>query len=422
MTKLEMRKYRMRNRKAINLLLSIFSTLFLLTTFYYFIIRNAHSPFLGISWTTNGMALLVYYYSYTFRWLSKGIQLEKYEKARVYGLIPSFNEQPELLNQTIHSILNQSFEVTEIHVVDDGSTPAVVPFDHPKVIWHRQENKGKRHAQACALNTIDPENVDFILTVDSDSVLERHALEKLLLSFEQDEEVMGSTGFVLTRNFRKNLITRLSDLNIGISCLVTRPSRSLTGSLETTSGALSLYKKEILFDHLPHYLSSGTYSDDRQLCLYSAIVGKAIGIQEAIVYSDMPETFSGLLKQRQRWGKGGWKYFPYQVSHLSVVDLIFPFIGMVQWLSVPIFLVAVVASIVVQQYSFILLYLVVRLVIRYVEAAMYLLGAPHLGSLEKFFTWFFLTPIEMCLTSFVLVFVKYHSLVTIGEESWLTRK
>lgn len=422
MTKYKRKGEWMKNRKIINSILCLFSTVFLLSVFYFFIIQRVDSFYLGIAWSVSGVALLVYYYSYTFRWLPKDIQIEKYKEARVYGLIPAFNEEPELLNQTIRSILNQSVEVTEIHVVDDGSTPPVVPFDHPKVVWHRQENKGKRHAQACALTTIDPIDVDFILTVDSDSVLEEHALEKLLLSFEKDEEVMGCTGFVLTRNFRKNLITRLSDLNIGISCLVTRPSRSLTGSLETTSGALSLYKKEILFDHLPHYLTSGTYSDDRQLCLYSAIRGKAIGIQEAIVYSNMPEQFSGLLKQRLRWGKGGWKYFPYQVSHLSLVDLIFPFIGMVQWLAAPIFLAAMVVSIVVQNYSFLIFYLLVRMVVRYVESAMYLLGAPHLKSMEKFVTWLFLTPLEMLLTSFVFVFVKYYSLITIGEESWLTRK
>ncbi|KAF1299214.1 hypothetical protein BAU15_00790 [Enterococcus sp. JM4C] len=411
----------MKNRKVINSLLCLISTVFLCAIFYYFFIKNAYSPYLAIIWVVNGLALLVYAYSYTFRWLPKDLRLDKYKEARVIGLIPAFNEEPELLEQTIYSILNQSYEVDAVHVVDDGSVPAVVPFDHPKVIWHRQENKGKRHAQACALEKINPETVDFILTVDSDSVLEEDALEKLLLSFEKDDEVMGCTGFVITKNFRKNLITRISDLNIGIACIVTRPSRSLTGSLETTSGALSLYKKEILFDNLPHYLSSGTYSDDRQLCLYSAIEGKAIGIQEAVVYSDMPEKVSGLLKQRQRWGKGGWKYFPFQVTNLSYVDLIFPFLGMVQWLAAPVFLVAVVVSLFVQQYSFIIIYLLVRLVIRYIEAAMYLLGSSHMNPLEKFLTWLLITPIEMLLTSFVLVFVKYHSLITIGEEGWLTR-
>ena len=45
-------------------------------------------------------------------------------------------------------------------------------YHHPRVFCHRQENQGKRHAQANILKKIDPATVDFIMTVDSDTLLD----------------------------------------------------------------------------------------------------------------------------------------------------------------------------------------------------------------------------------------------------------
>ncbi|OJG45626.1 hypothetical protein RV04_GL001915 [Enterococcus hermanniensis] len=377
--------------------------------------------FLILPWGIYGLVLLVCFFSYTFRWLPKQTKIDTLKEARVIAIIPAYNEDPELLKNTIRSIQEQTFKVQEIHVVDDGSVPEVKPYEAKDVVWHRQENKGKRHAQGCAINHIEEQTVDFILTVDSDSVLAKNAVEKLIMAFEADKEVMGATGFVVTRNYNTNWITRISDINIGVSCFVTRASRSITGSLETTSGALSMYRKEILFDNLPHYLNSGTYSDDRQLCMYSEIAGKAIGVQEALVFSDMPTTFKGLWNQRKRWGKGGWKYFPFQVTNLSVVDLFFPFLGMVQWTTVPAFYLIVAVALSQGHYNFIYFYIVLKLSTRYLEAAIYLLGSPHMKSGEKFLSWLFITPFDFFLTTFVLVFAKFSALFALREDHWLTR-
>lgn len=396
-------------------------TAIVLMTLYFLLYKESYPFVLIIPWSVYGFVLLLCFFSYTFCWLPKRTKIEKLKDSRIIAIIPAYNEDPELLRNTICSIQEQTFDVQEIHVVDDGSDPAVEMFECEGIIWHRQVNKGKRHAQGCAIKKIDEDNVDFILTVDSDSVLAKDAVEKLLIAFEVDEEVMGATGFVVTRNYDTNWITRISDINIGVSCFVTRPSRSLTGSLETTSGALSMYRKEILFDNLPHYLNSGTYSDDRQLCMYSEIAGKAIGVQEALVFSDMPTTFKGLWNQRKRWGKGGWKYFPFQVTNLSIVDLFFPFLGMVQWITVPAFYVIVAVALSQGYYNFIYFYIVLKLSTRYLESAIYLLGSPHMKSWEKFWSWLFVTPFDFLLTTFVLVFAKFSALFALRENHWLTR-
>ncbi|MGY3778649.1 glycosyltransferase family 2 protein [Isobaculum melis] len=410
----------MRNRFFLNLMISITMTI-IFAVVLWVLFLNQSSYVTTFVWISGAIIVLIFFYTYTFRWLPKNAKLDKLKNAKVVAIIPAFNEDADLLKATILSIKRQSYSVAEIHVVDDGSKPAVIPFDCPGVHWHVQENKGKRLAQALALKSIDSETTDFILTVDSDSVLEDDAVYQLMLAFEQDEKLKGCTGFVVTRNYNHNLITRISDLNIGISCVITRPSRSITGSLETTSGALAMYRKEIFFDNIDHYITAGTYSDDRQLCLYCVMTGKATGVQESVVYSAMPETFSGLVNQRKRWGKGGWKYFPFQVTNLSVVDLFFPFIGMVQWLATPVFMVTFFYAIWVGYYPFVIFYIIMRLTIRYLEAALYLIGAPHMKPLEKFATWLLITPLEVVLSSFILVVVKFMSLLSLKEDGWLTR-
>lgn len=411
----------MKNRKGWNILISLVMTAIVLITLHFLLYEESYPLILIVPWSVYGVVLILCFFSYTFRWLPKKTKIEKLENSKIIAIIPAYNEDPELLKNTIRSIQEQSFSVQEIHVVDDGSIPAVVPFASEGVIWHRQINKGKRHAQGCAIKQIDENTVDFILTVDSDSVLAKDAVEKLVLAFEADEKIMGATGFVVTRNYDKNWITRVSDINIGVSCFVTRPSRSLTGSLETTSGALSMYRKEILFENLTHYLNSGTYSDDRQLCMYSEIAGKAVGVQEALVFSDMPTTFKGLWNQRKRWGKGGWKYFPFQVTNLSIIDLFFPFLGMVQWATVPAFYVIVAVALSQDYYNFIYFYIVIKLSTRYLESAIYLLGSPHMKTREKLLSWLFVTPFDFFLTTFVLVFAKFAALFALREDHWLTR-
>ena len=84
---------------------------------------------------------------------------------RVVAVVPTYNEDPELLHACIRSLLAGTVVPDVIHVVDDGSSVPAPPFVHPKVIWHIQTNQGKRVAQVNAL--LDEPTADFILTVDS---------------------------------------------------------------------------------------------------------------------------------------------------------------------------------------------------------------------------------------------------------------
>src|SRR5699024_2977813 len=148
-----------------------------------------------------------------------------------------FNENPEALHDTVRSLLAGTRVPDEIHVVDDGSDVPLEPFEHPRVHWHRQPNGGKRVAQGHALRQAG--DADFVLTVDSDSTVDRAAVERLL-QVMSDDRVQAATGLPLARN--RQWLPRIIDLEIASICLTYRAARSRLGSLTTCSGALSIYR------------------------------------------------------------------------------------------------------------------------------------------------------------------------------------
>lgn len=355
------------------------------------------------------------------RGYTKGGLNETDTSKKVVAIIPSYDETTEALHATVHAILNQTYPIDKIYVIDDGSQKPVVAFPNERVVWARQKNKGKRHAQAFALSLMNEDEVDFVLTVDSDSVIEKTAIEKMMFRFQEDEELQAITGLVLTRNFRENVLTRLSDLNIALSCIISRPIRSAFGALETTSGALSLYKKELLFDNVENYLTSGTYSDDRQLCYYGVLEGKVVAATDIVVYSDMPNTLPGTRRQRTRWAKGSWKFFPKQMRHLPWKKKIFPIVSMFQVLSlIPLF-IFLIYCLITGAYIYIIIFFTIRLSIKYCETALYTFQEKRMSKKEQFFTWLLITPLELLYGIFMLSYVKYKALFLLSDDNWSTR-
>lgn len=243
----------------------------------------------------------------------------------------------------------------------------------------------------------------------------------MLHHFAQNENLNGITGVVLTRNFRQNLVTRMADLNIALSCMISRPIRSVFGALETTSGALSMYKKEILFDNLTDYLTSGTYSDDRQLCFYSVLTGDAIAKTDLIVHSDMPTTLKTTVKQRLRWAKGSWRFFPKQMKHLSWQKKIFPIVSMIQTLSVyPIYLFLLYLTL-DGQLSPLVLYLLIRSIIKLLYTYLYVRAEERMSLSEKILTLVIIAPLELLFSLLVLPYLKLKALFYLEDEDWATR-
>jgi hyaluronan synthase len=342
-------------------------------------------------------------------------------EGRVIAIVPTYNDEPELLYNCVWSLIQQSRPPDEIHVVDDGSTNPVEPFDHPLVHWHTKPNGGKRDAQAWVLYRLDRQTTDYLLTVDGDSVLDYHATEHLLRSMSEPK-IQAATGLILVRNRAENLLTRLTDLNIGTSCLMIRTSRSVIGAVETTSGALAMYRADVIFDNLDDYVSSGTNGDDRRLTLYALLRGEVVVVNEAIVHSAMPTKVGDMYRQRLRWGKSGWQAIPFSVTNLSGKQLFFPLLSLVQWVVFPIMVLwAILSTVLWGDGLHVLMAFGVYMFIRYGETSLYMITRPGQETWSKLWTWLFLTPLETAVNLGVTRPAKYHALLKLKNRGWETR-
>jgi hyaluronan synthase len=390
------------------------------------IYRQAHDPVVLIYWWIGNSALLFCMVAFM-----KGRRFLHLEVAhgRVLAIVPAYEENPVELNACVRSILDQrGAEATEVHVVDDGSVDSPVQtWQHPRVFWHRKPNGGKRDSQCYVLDQLDPEDFDYILTVDGDSVLDPDALAHQLRAFSRPQ-VMATTGMVLVSNVNVNLLTRLADINIGTSCVMMRASRSLLGTLETTSGALAVYRAHIVFKHKDRYRNAGTYGDDRCLAMYSALEGEVVGVNEAVVWSSMPTDAKTTYRQRLRWSKSWWCMIPFVLTNMvKFRQMFFPLFGLMQLTIAPITIGFALVSIFLGalrgdvHWAPIALYAAIYLLVRYAQVALYMVERPGMSIGQKVWSLLALTPLEAVYNLFFLNPTKYIALVKLRDHGWGTR-
>jgi len=349
-------------------------------------------------------------------------------EGRVLCIVPAYNERPEGLRGTVIALLRQTISV-DIVVIDDGSQIPVIPIvTHPRVTWLRQDNVGKRGAQVAVLRRFDRDDYQFVLTVDSDSEPFPDACEQLLRALH-NPKIQAATGMIYIRNHRDSWVSMAADLDIGTSCVMMRASRSMLGALETTSGALALYRSSLLYDHLDAYSVECGTGDDRWLALRALRRGEVVAVAEALVETDMPITLRGTYKQRLRWSRSWWWMIPYVFKFLHGKQLASPFYGITQLLVTPLMTTYIVMATAlsmgtryVHHWYVLLVYASAYVVVRYGLSALYLINRPRLSLGRKLFLWAVGTPAAVLLNIILLMPTRYIALGRLFDNRWQTRE
>ena len=346
----------------------------------------------------------------------------------VLCIVPAYNEDPIGLRKTVIALVEQTVPV-DIVVIDDGSQIPVVPsVIHPRVRWMWQENTGKRGAQVAVLKQYLPTEYDFILTVDSDSEPYPDACEQLLRAM-QNPKIQAATGMIYVRNHSNNWISLAADIDIGSSCVMMRASRSMLGALETTSGALALYRSRLLYDHLAGYAVECGTGDDRWLALRALRRGEVVAVAEALVETEMPTTVRGTYKQRLRWSRSWWWMMPYVLKFLSPKQMLSPLYGVTQLVVTPImvgYILFTTAATVGDRYeahaTTLAIYLGAYVLVRYALSALYLIGRPNVTLRRKVLSFLVGTPAAVFLNAILLVPTRYVALGKLFDNRWQTRE
>jgi hyaluronan synthase len=285
---------------------------------------------------------------------------------------------------------------------------------------------GKRGAQVAALRRFRRDEFQFVMTVDSDSTPYPDALEHLLRAMS-NRKVQAATGWIYVRNYQESLVARAADIDIGGSCVMMRASRSMLGALETTSGALALYRSEILYDHLDEYAVECGTGDDRWLAMRALLRGQVVGVYEAGVETDMPATLRGTFRQRLRWARSWWWMLPFAYARLNLKQLASPTVGLIELVITPLVMIWAVTSWVIgfrlrlshpeAALAFVGAYAVIRIAL----SVLYLAGRPGMSRRQKMLSVLVGTPAAVLLNLLLLMPTRYYALARLHDNRWRTR-
>jgi len=245
----------------------------------------------------------------------KAKPLKPYNNESIAVLIPMYNEEPRLLLACLQSVKDCDGN-KKIILLDDGSDNGlnreklrelckrydVHMFTFPK-------NRGKRHVVHDGVVAIN-RHFDYVVTIDSDTILAKDALIKLVAAF-QDKRVGAASGNVLLLNEKKNLLTRMIGAYYWMGLGIRRQAQSAIGSVSCCSGCLAAYRGELLADIIDEFLGQRflgercTFSEDRHLTNLIMREGWQVRyVPEAVSYTNTPDTIRKFLKQQQRWKRG----------------------------------------------------------------------------------------------------------------------
>jgi biofilm PGA synthesis N-glycosyltransferase PgaC len=225
---------------------------------------------------------------------------------RVSIIIPCFNEGAHV-RDTVGYALEQQYPDFEVIAVNDGSkddTAAILDelaAHEPRLrVIHQAKNQGKAVALNTAALLADSE---FLICIDGDALLDHHAVTWLMLHFGTGPRVAAVTGNPRIRN----RTTLLGKIQVGefssIIGLIKRAQRTY-GRLFTVSGVLCAFRRSAL--HQVGYWSSDMLTEDIDISWKLEVNHWDVRFEpNALVWILMPETLTGLWRQRLRWSMGG---------------------------------------------------------------------------------------------------------------------
>ena len=247
-------------------------------------------------------------------------------------IVPVYNSEQTLEN-CLASIYNSIYphEMMSIYVVDNGSKDKSYDVfvkcqkkykDVP--IWWMKAGQGKSKALNMALFNSKGK---YIIHVDSDGVLERTALEKMVNKFEENANVHSMTGSIVidprlvedTEDFFLRLTRRCELFEYCNAFLAGRNYEAEFSSMYTLSGAFSAFRKSAILKTFLY--NSVTVSEDthvsfqvRELLKHDVTI-----CEDALFFVDPIDDYDKLYTQRQRWQRG-----EIEVSHMFLVDKLRP--------------------------------------------------------------------------------------------------
>lgn len=197
-----------------------------------------------------------------------------------------------------------------------------------------ERTPGKNHALNTALNLVETE---LMITLDADTLLHKLAVKHIVSRMESaPPDICAVAGAVLVRNSRHNFWAKLQewDYFLGIASI-----KRLQGMFQGTlvaQGAFSLYKTDAVraVEGWPDAIGEDIVLTWKFLAQRWRVYFEPL----AVAFTDVPESFRHLVRQRSRWARGmiealkmlkPWNHPSIYAKYLTGCNLLMPYLDLV---------------------------------------------------------------------------------------------
>jgi len=237
------------------------------------------------------------------------------DQTPVSVVLAGYNEE-QIIGRTLHSVLASKHPLAEVIMVNDGSTDRTgekvreVARRDSRVHLIEQENTGKPGALNAGLRKASSE---IIVTLDADTLVTPETIGRLVRHIAADStgRLGAVAGVVRVGNRKRNLLTRWQSLEYLTQIGVERAAQDGMGAISIVPGACAAWRKAAI-QQVGGY-TDVTLAEDCDLSLSLHRAGwRVTQDDEAIAFTEAPETVDALLDQRVRWTFGSlqaiWKH------------------------------------------------------------------------------------------------------------------
>ena len=235
----------------------------------------------------------------------KVIDQQKYPPITV--LIAAYNEEKSIAS-TLSGIFLQDYAADiRIIVINDGSSDKtvesikVLQLTHPNLsLIDLGRNGGKASALNHGLNEV---TTDIVISIDADSYVLKDGIRHLVGRYLSDPiNTKAVAGEILIRNSRENWITKAQEWDYFLGIATIKRIQSLFQGTMVAQGAFSLYERKTLNE-----LGGWPEMVGEDIVLTWKILSKGYRVghaENALAFTDCPNTLKRFVRQRQRWSRG----------------------------------------------------------------------------------------------------------------------
>jgi cellulose synthase/poly-beta-1,6-N-acetylglucosamine synthase-like glycosyltransferase len=226
-------------------------------------------------------------------------------------IVPAYNEAVNAVN-SLKNLLQTNWPNTEIIFVDDGSKDETYEkvyqafHNHPLVRVLTKPNGGK----ASALNFgIKESKAGYVVCIDADTQLHPDAIPKLMRHFLAVEgAVIGAVAGNVKVGNTVNLLTRWQSIEYITSQNFDRKAFAWLNGITVVPGAVGAFRKKAIEE--AGGFTIDTLAEDCDLSVRILEQGYTIANeQEALAFTEAPESVKMFIKQRFRWSFGVMQTF-----------------------------------------------------------------------------------------------------------------